>query len=415
MSTEDTTATEVSITFTDPDIQRCPFHAYASLQRQSPVYRDPVTGCQVVTRYDDIAYVNGHPEVFSNKTTQVFGREHSPVAAEVARRYQERGFLPVHTLVSNDPPSHTQFRALVDRAFSRQTVQDLEPKITDLVHGLIDEFIDRGKADFFADFAIKLPMYVIADQLGLPREDWLRFKLWSDASIEAINPVLPPQRELEIVDILVDMQQYLHRHAMAYRRAPAPTLLSHVANAEIDGRPLADGELVNIATQLLVAGNETTTTTLASALFMLLENPSLKRRLSDEPGLIANFVEEALRLQAPVQLIYRVVVQDTELRGVPIPKGALVMLVYGAGNRDATKFEQPECVRLDRANARLHLSFGKGPHYCIGNLLARTELRIAIDLLLRRLPGMRIDPDLPYPRYAADAFSHRLEALHIAF
>ena len=403
------------ITFTDPDIQRCPFHAYASLQQQNPVYQDPVIGCYVVTCYDDIVQVNAHPEVFSNKTTQVFGREHSPVAAEVARRYQEQGFLPVHTLVSNDPPSHTKFRSLVDRAFSRQTVHDTEPKITELANVLIDEFIDCGKADFYNDFAVKLPMYVIADELGLPRQDWPRFKLWSDVSIEAINPVLPPDRELEITDILVEMQQYLHRHAVAYRKAPAPNLLSHIANAEIDGRPLADGELVNIATQLLVAGNETTRVTLASALFMLLEAPALKQRLTHEPALIANFVEEAFRLHAPVQFIYRVVVQDTELRGVAVPKGALVMLVYGAGNRDASKFAEPDGVQLDRANGRQHLTFGKGAHFCIGNLLARTELRIAIQLLLQRLPDMRIDPDRPYPRFAADAFSHRLEALHIVF
>lgn len=407
--------TTPAISFADPDVRRCPHAAYAQLQAESPVYFDAGTGFHVVTRYADIAYVNARPEIFSNMTSQVFDRSHSPVAAEVARRYTEHGFLPVHTLVSNDPPSHGQYRALVDLAFARKNVIPLEPGIRDIVDGLIDGFIGAGRIAFFDDFAIKLPMFVIARELGLPREDWRQMKAWSDAAIEQINPNLAPERELELTDLLIGMQQYLHRHAMAYRANPAPCLLSAVANAQIDGRLLTDSELINIATQLLVAGNETTTNTLGSAVWALLETPDLRQRLSADPALIPGFVEEVLRLHSPVPNIYRVVREDTELAGVALAKGAVLMLSYGAGNRDENKFACPERIDPERRNAREHMSFGKGIHFCIGNMLARTELRIALERLLVRLPDFALDPDAPPLRWSESFQAHTLERLDLVF
>ena len=403
------------LTFSDAAVQRCPFAAYARLQSEAPVYQDPGTGFHVVTRYDDIVQVNTNTRVYSNTTTQVFARSHSPVAAEVGRRYAEQGFLPVHTLVSNDPPSHTRYRALVDQAFARRTVVALEPGIRQTVDALIDGFIDHGKVDFLAAVAIPLPMHVIARELGLPVQDWPLFKQWSDASIEQINPILAPQRELELTDTLIQMQQYLHRHLMDYRQQPAATVLSTLANAEIDGRPLSSEEMVNIASQLLVAGNETTTTTLTTAMFMLTEAPQVRARLIAEPALIPAYVEEVLRLHAPIPHLYRQVLEDTELAGVAIPKGAVVMVVYGAGNRDATKFPSPEDIDLGRVNARQHLTFGKGVHFCIGNVLARTELRIALEQLLRRIPAFDLDPAQAAPRWAASFQAHALENLSLVF
>jgi cytochrome P450 len=403
------------LTFSDPAVQRCPHAAYAHLQAHSPVYRDPGTGFYVVTRYEDAVHVNANPQLYSNTTTQIFARSHSPVAAEVGRRYAEHGFLPVHTLVSNDPPSHTGYRALVDQAFARRTVVALEPGIRQTVDALIDLFIERRKVEFVPEFAIPLPMRVIAQELGLPIEDWSLFKQWSDASIEQINPNLAPDRELELTDLLIQMQQYLHRHLQAYRRQPAASVLSRLANAELDGRLLSSEEMVNIASQLLVAGNETTTTTLTTSMFMLTEAPHVRARLHAEPALIPAFVEEVLRLHAPIPHLYRQVLADTELAGVAIPRGAVVMVVYGAGNRDAAKFPSPETIDLERANARQHPSFGKGVHFCIGNVLARTELRIALEQLLQRIPAFRIDPGQPAPRWASSFQAHALENLSLVF
>lgn len=410
-----TTTSPALPTFSDPAVQRCPYAAYARLQAETPAYHDASTGFYVVTRHEDIIQVNANTRVYSNTTTQIFARSHSPVAAEVGRRYAEQGFLPVHTLVSNDPPSHAGYRALVDQAFGRRTVVAMEPGIRQTVDELIGRFIERGRVDFLTEFAIPLPMYVIAQELGLPRDDWRLFKQWSDASIEQINPNLAPQRELELTDILIQMQQYLHRHLMAYRERPAATVLSTLANAELEGRPLSSEEMVNIASQLLVAGNETTTTTLTTAMFMLIEAPQVRARLIAEPAMIPAFVEEVLRLHAPIPHLYRQVLEDTELAGVAIPKGAVVMVVYGAGNRDAAKFPAPEDIDLGRVNVRQHLSFGKGVHFCIGNVLARTELRIALEQLLRRIPAFRLDPEQAAPRWAASFQAHTLENLSLAF
>jgi cytochrome P450 len=327
--------------FTDPAVQRCPFSLMSRLQKESPLYPDPVTGFLVVTRYADLAFINQHPELFSNTTSVILDRKDSPVAGEVACRYAKRGYLPMHTLVTNDPPSHSRYRALVDKVFVAPFVRQLEDRIVQLTDELIDAFIKKGKADLLEDFAIKLPMFLIAEQLGVSKEDWQRFKLWSDLTVEQINPTLAPERELEITDHLIEMQNYLWERAEFYRSEPAPTLLSRLAHAELDGQRLSARELVAIAHQLLVAGNETTASTIATGIFLLLENHSVRQRLMADPSLISNFVEETLRLHAPSPHLYRQVIQDTEINGQAVAKDSILMLSYLAGNRDPDKF--PQC------------------------------------------------------------------------
>lgn len=401
--------------FAQADVQRCPFPLIARLQQEAPIYPDPITGFLVVSRYDDIVYVSQHPELFSNTTSVIVDRKDSPVAAEVARRYIERGFLPMHTLVTNDPPSHTRYRALVDRVFNAGFVKDLEPHIEQLTDQLIDDFIADGKVELMQQFAIRLPMYLITEQLGMPQEDWKTFKLWSDVTMEGINPTLAPERDLEITDHLIDMQQYLWKRAQQYLKNPAPTLLSKLIHAEVDGEPLEPGAFVSIAHHLLVAGNETTTNAIATGVWMLMENPRICEQLLADRSLIPNFVEEVLRMHAPSPHLYRQVLQDTEIGGVPIKKDSVLMLSYLAGNHDPAKFENPGCPVLDRKNGRQHLAFGRGAHFCIGNQLARTEMRIAFDRLLTRLPNLRADPDKPKAQFAPIYHVRGLEDLYLLF
>lgn len=401
--------------FAQADVQRCPFPLIARLHRNAPVYPDPMTGFLVVSRYDDIVYVNQHPELFSNTTTVIMDRKDSPVAAEVGRRYAERGFLPMHTLVTNDPPSHTRFRALVDKVFTASFVRNLEPHIIELADSLIDEIAPHGAANLHEAFAVRLPMYLITEQLGMPRSDWRLFKHWSDVTIEGINPMLAPDRDLEITDHLIEMQQYLWKRAQEYLAHPAPTLLSNLVHAEIEGERLEPRALLSIAHQLLVAGNETTTNAIATGMWMLLEDDKLRREVDADRKLLPNFVEEVLRIHAPSPHLYRQVLQDTEIGGVPIPKGSVLMISYLAGNHDETKFENASCPRLDRQNTRQHLAFGKGIHFCIGNQLARAEMRIAFDRLLTRLPRLRLDSSKPKPQFAAIYHVRGLERLDVVF
>ncbi|WP_159979068.1 MULTISPECIES: cytochrome P450 [unclassified Novosphingobium] len=401
--------------FADPAVQRCPFPFIEQLHAESPVYRDPITGFFVVTRYADVALVNADPALFSNKTTLLISKAHSPNAAEIERRFRENGFPRIHTLVSNDPPDHGRYRAVVDKVFAPSFVRSLEPGIVEIADALIDALPESGAADLLHEYSLKIPMFVICDQLGVPREMWRKFKAWSDAEIEMINPALDPVRELELADLLIEAQNYLYDRAREYQQQPANKLLSLVANSEVDGRPIAPAEIVAIAEQLLVAGNETTTSAIAIALSKLIEDPELAQTLRGQPDKIGTYCEEILRLHAPSPHLYREVLADTEIGGVALPKGAIVQVSYLAANRDEAQFACPSKLDLDRKGAKNHLAFGRGIHFCIGNQLARTEMRIAVGRLLARVDGLAFDPEKPRPQFAALYHVHTLDSLDVTY
>lgn len=398
-----------------PEVQMCPFPFLDRLLADSPVYKDPLTGMYVVTRYDDIGYVSAHPEIYSNKTTVIVGRHDSPVADEVARRHAERGFPEMHTLVTNDPPEHTGYRALVEKAFTPSYVKSLEPYIEALVDELIDGILPAGKANLLPEFAIKVPMYIIADQLGVDRADYDRFKLWSDVTVERNNPLLDPDRELEITEHLIDMQNYLHARAVEYRSNPTENLLSRLVHAEIDGEKLSDPALIGVAHQLLVAGNETTTTGIVTAIWLLLTKPELRSAIEADPSRIPSFVEEVLRSHSPVPHMWRIATEDTCLGDVDIPKGGVLMLSYLAGNRDPAQWACPQDIQIGRPGVRNHLAFGRGIHFCIGNQLGRGEMRIAIRRIFERLPGLRLSPGHAEPQFIPHFAIHALDHLNVIF
>ncbi len=385
MSDPQSATVSAPISFADPDIQRCPFHAYDTLREETPVYRDPVTGNYVLTRYDDVRKALLNVKALRNRTGLTSTRE-DPAAKAL---YAEKGWLPMDTLVSNDPPEHRIYRTLVDKVFIPARVNALEPRIEEIIHELIDGFIDEDEIDFLDRFAVNLPMYVIAEQLGVDKEHKARFKLWSDVSVEMTSPVLTPERELEIAALVIEMQNYLAEQIARVRAKPDETLISHLANTDTQGRLLDTRELLSIIHQLLVAGNETTTTTLASGMKMFIEQPELVEAIHDDPSLAKPFAEEVLRTLSPVQVLFRKAAEDIEIDGVAIPAGSIVEVRYGAANRDPRQYPAPEVLDLKRANAQSHLAFGAGPHLCIGNQLARGELRLAFQALTRRLKNFR--------------------------
>ncbi|WP_417620308.1 cytochrome P450 [Parasphingorhabdus sp.] len=400
---------------TSPEIQHCPFPFLKTLREEAPIYKDPATGMYVITRYEDIGYVNGHPELFSSRTAVQFAKTDSAAAEEAKRRFSERGWPQILTLVAEDPPTHTMQRALVDKVFTISYVRSLEPYIERNVDELIDSFIEQGEIDLIPAFCVKLPLYVIADQLGVDRADIAEFKIWSDATLAITDPTLAPERELELVDQLIDMQNYLYKRVETYRTHPKDNLLSKLVHAEVDGQRLGDAELLSIVQQLLVAGNETTATMLATTTYLMLKDPELKARLMADNGLIPGFVEEALRFHTPVPHMFRVAKEDVCIGDFNIPKGAVLQISYMSGNRDATQWEDPEAFRIGRKGARNHLAFGRGIHFCVGNLLARGELRIAIRRLLERLENLRFAPSAPAPQFMAHFQIHALDRLQVTF
>lgn len=400
--------------YASPEVQRCPFGFLKTLREDAPVYRDPGTGMYIVSRYADINYVNSNPEIFSSRTPIMINRQTS-VSEEVKRRYLERGYPEEHVLAFADPPEHTLHRALVDKVFSPSYVKRLEPYVLEVIDGLIDSFVEIGTSDLASGFAVHLPMYVIADQLGVAREDYERFKIWSTAWIDRNDPNCPPDRELELTDRLIDMQVYLAERARVYEGEPAGNLLSRLVHAEVDGRRLTMGEMLMIAQLILVAGNETTTTGITTAMYMLIQDPDLMARVRADHTRIPLLIEEMLRVHAPVPHQYRFTTRDHELQGVRIPAGSIVQVSYLAGNYDAAQWDRPDEIDIERTGVRNHLAFGRGIHFCVGNQLARMEMRLAVSRLLERLPDLRLSPSLPAPRFMEHFQIHGLDSLNVAF
>ena len=383
---------ETFSSLTDPKVQACPYAAYAQLRDSAPVYREPETGFWVLTRYDDVKAVAADWEHFSNETGQLrAGRAGSPGRDQVLKLFDEEGFRPIEALVSIDPPVHRYHRAAVNTAFSAPRVRAMQTYITQVVDELIDRIAAQGRVDFVAKFAIGLPMLVIADQLGVPRDMMRTFKRWSDSALISANIGNPPEVQIEAACGIVEMQNFFSAQFDKLLAEPRDCILNDIAHGTTeDGTLLSLKERITVAGQVLVAGNETTTSTLSSALYRMIKTPGMEERLRNDPALIPAYVEECLRLDSPLQAQFRKATADVQIGDQVIPKGDIVVLRWGAGNRDERSFGCPEQIDLERQNSRSHLAFGHGIHFCPGRELARNEIRIAFERLLARLKNFRL-------------------------
>jgi len=377
---------------TSPEVQQCPFAAYARMRDEAPVYREPGTNHWVLTRYEDIKAVAADWETFSNATWEFdAAREGAPGQEAVRKLYEENGYKPVQALVNSDPPVHRRHRSAVNTAFSVPRVKALETYITQIVDELIDDFEGQGAVEFMDAFAMPLPMLVIADQLGVPRDMRHTFKQWSDSLLIAANVGNSPEVQLQAAQHVMDMRKFLLAEIARLVQQPRDCILNDIAHGVgDDGELLPVGERLAVAMQVLVAGNETTTSTLGHAMRRLAESPELQQQLRQEPDAIAGFVEECLRLDAPLQALFRRATVDTQIAGQQIKANEIVVLRWGAGNRDERRYACPDQVDVNRKDPRGHLSFGHGIHFCPGRELARAEIRIAIERLLARLGPLRL-------------------------
>ncbi|MET0380053.1 MAG: cytochrome P450 [Spongiibacteraceae bacterium] len=398
------------ISFIDNDILKCPFAAYKTLRDEQPVYLDPTTGMYVITRYEDLKVIARDTTLFSNMTNQFSNRE-SPVKAEIDALYRAHDLEPVPAMVDNDPPQHTAIRKLVDYAFRVSRINALQGYIENLCNELVDKFIEGGEVEVVGALAIPLPVIVIADQLGIERERIKDFKRWSDALIFSADVHISPQRMLEVNRDVLEMRLYLAQKVEEMRHHPRDNITSDLAQAQLDGKPLEMKLMVSILSGLLVAGNETTTATIALGIQYLIES-GLEDTLRAQPEKIPNFVEECLRLATPLQAQFRRTTAATEIHGVKIPKDAILMVRYGAGNRDERRFDNPDEVRLDRAGGNQHLTFGFGSHFCVGNALARAELRTVFTIVLQRMKNLRLAGE---PELVIHSFARGLSKLPVAF
>lgn len=375
--------------FMDPEVMQNPFPLYQWALANSPVMEIPGTGMKIVMSYDMCSEATGRVEEFSNDFTSAIAgamAEDPEVKAII-----EKGWPQINTLLTADPPVHTRFRKLVNLAFSMPRVNALEDGIRAKVNRLIDGFIDKGECEIVSEFSVSLPVQVICEQLGFELSEQANVKRWSDAFADRLGHMISKERELECAHEVVEFQHAVKAKIDARRATPTDDLLSDIVNARIDGeRPLDDAEILSVAQQLMVAGNETTTHSLAGGIVHLAQNPDAQAKVRANPAIIPNMIEEVLRLDTPTAGMWRVVKKDCSLGGHDFKAGEMIMLRYAAANRDPAKYADPDRFDPERQNARTHLAFGKGIHMCVGNMLSRKEMTVAFQQLLARLADIRI-------------------------
>ncbi|MET0657440.1 MAG: cytochrome P450 [Steroidobacteraceae bacterium] len=373
---------------TDPAVAKCPFDYYAAMRRESPVHRDPGTGCWWVALRETIAKASFDPQTFSSKSELVLRLRYRPRAQAL---WEAAGMRALQTLVTGDSPEHDDYRALGMGLFTPAKVEQLTPHIEARVHELIDEFASRGNVEFVNEFAARLPGSIVCDEFGLPQEDQPRFKEWTDAAIGLISPDITEDREVELVQKLIELFKYLEVHLKRNTQESTGRIINTLATMnKRDGTPFTFLERAWMTVNVFVGGNETTMNMLSAGLRKLATEPDLQNELRAAPDKIPQFTEEMLRLEGSVQALLRVATRDVEIDGATIPKGANVVLCTGSGNRDETFWEHADEFRLDRANGRRHMTFGQGRHVCIGMHLARRELNTAYRILLERLNNIRL-------------------------
>ena len=383
--TTDTAMPIDGVDFFNPEINDCPYHAYRTLRDDAPVWFDERLKGYVITRYDDVRSVLVDTVRFVNGARRT-------MRPEIATLYQEKGWVPGRTLGGRDDPEHRQMRVLFDHAFRPKKIAELEPTIHGLAQQLIDDFIEAGTCDFVRQFAVPLPLIVIGVQMGANPDDIWKIKAWTDAWVQRLGLMQTPEQVVWSTEMEIEAQHYFQPIFERLRREPDNSLLSDLVNTRIAewGRCLTDEELhAEMMADTFVGGSETTTNALSGGVRLLIEHPDQWHRLKNDPErYLPVMVEEALRLESPVQRLMRTTAVDVEMHGVAIPAGSLVIVGYSAANRDDRMFDEPARFDLDRADSRKHLAFGFGTHHCLGAPLARRELLAGFNAVVERIDEM---------------------------
>ena len=363
----------------DPDATEDPYPFYAALRR-APVQPIEGFGMWGVSRYADVVNVLRHPELFSS----------SPMRAALSRpetfvpeEERTRSVTDAETLIGSDPPAHTRIRKIANRGFTPARIAALEPRIREIARALVDDFAARGACDVVADFAVPLPIAVIAELLGVDPERRNDFKRWSDALVRAAFDPLNQEESADVRACIEQWGEHFDGVLEARRRKPAEDVISALLREEDEGA-LGPEEITSLIGTLLVAGNVTTTNLIANAIAALLRHPEQLAKLEGDLSLVPGLVEEALRYDPPVKFLPRATTREVELSGTAIPAGTGLAVFFASANRDERRFPDPDRFDLTR-DASGHVAFGLGSHFCLGAPLARLEARVAFEELFSRI------------------------------
>jgi hypothetical protein len=370
------------------DFYRNPYPVYQYLRSHDPVHWSAQWGAWLITRYKDVSAVLRDADHFSNvgRMSKFLNRLPEDVRKELKpfEDHFQRG------LINSDPPDHTRIRGLLSKAFTPRLIESQRSRVQLLVNDLLDSVAVNGSMDVIADLAFLLPTAVIGDMLGIPRDDRAQFKKWADdinAFVGTGSAV--SQSAGQAQKSLLELREYFQGLIALRRSYPRADLITALVGAEDQGTLFNDGELLSVCVTLLLAGYETTMSFIGNATLALLDNPIQLERLTQEPSLFPNAIEELLRFDGPIHRQWRVAAADIEFEGKHIAKGQLVGAMLGAANRDPQQFPDPDRLDISRQNIR-HVAFGFGIHFCLGAPLARLEGEIALRTLVSRLPRMRL-------------------------
>ena len=409
---------EIEGSLLDPEVAACPFAYYAQLREKAPVYRMPETGFYVISTYEDLKEVLSDPDTYSNDILieQLAGES----VAHLGRMYDEYldtiGWGHVQTLQRTDPPVHSRYRRLLNRALTPPMVKAMMPSVERITDELIDAFIERGSCEFISDFAFPLPGRVIAEQIGLPESEIATFKTWADAMLAPAQGLLTDEESVRhYAGLEAEAQHYLAGVFEERRANPTGDLMSAMVTPPDEGdEPFTMHELQNLMNQLITGGYTTTADAMGNAMLLLIEHPDQMALLRSDRSLLRNFADEVMRHSSSVQGLFRRTTRDVTIDGVDVPANSILHIRYGAANHDPSVFPDGERFDITRENANKHLGFSRGPHFCVGQPLAIQEIMIAFDKLLDRLDDIALAPGATLER-APGFFLYSLTSLPITF
>lgn len=379
-----------------PEFQRDPYPFYDAIRATMPILYWKDWNIWFVTRYEDVR---------SLLRDRRLGRTMDHIISREARGLppipdEEMPFrkLSLNSMFDKEPPDHTRLRSLVHKAFTPRRVESLRQRIQAITDELINRVEAQGHMDLLADFAVPLPVTVIAELLGVPEEDRHHLRPWSADIVAMYELDHTPEQASRAIQAASEFSDYLRELAARRRREPQDDLITALAEAEEAGDRLTEDELIATCVLLLNAGHEATVNVIGNGWLALFHFPQQLERLVQNPQWVSNAVEEVMRFDTPLQLFRRWVLEDMDYKGVFFKQGTELGLMFGAANRDPAQFASPHRLDITR-DPNPHLSFSEGIHFCLGAPLARLELQIAFATLLKRLPAMRLSGDEPEYRH----------------
>ena len=405
----------------DPIIRNNPFPFYRTLREKDPVYYDPGIDVWLVTRYEDAYNVLHDDENFSleHGYQDRYANGHIEEFAEIMER-DGGGFIRDLTL---DPPAHTRLRGLTQQAFTAHRVKDLEPRIRQIVADLVEAVADRGACDGVADIGGPLTAQFICEQLGF---DWSevgteQVAIWTKAVLDQIGRMQTREDMLQNAREMCELQNYIIRYIEMREKEPREDMISDIVHAELadaDNPKLSRYEQISTIRGFLIAGNDTTATAITNLLLVLATQEGLMDELYpevDNDRVMMRFVEELVRLQPPVHGLFRTAMKDVDIGGTMVPAGAQVCIMYASANDDDSRFDNPRHLDIERPNVGASLSFGSGIHKCVGISLARMEIKVAAQEIIRRLDNLKLAVPLKQLNYQETLASQSLASLPLTF